>query len=226
VFTPENPGRTLFLATHVLYAVVHIRDSVFYLDRLEVLCNYVVMDPMFPKIACPYEGTYILFSQIHNTAEQLATISSSSLSDQHQSNSSQHRSSQPSGRPSSLQHRPSANASSASRSTGAATGTQRTAPRDTTYSARPSGASFPPTDYDSDDSQVKKKIKVATLDWQGQTFYVTGKESALHVLRDTYSVRTLMEDGQLQLLVQHVGDFVNNYTADVFKMGIIPSPLF
>ena len=30
-----------------------------------------------------------------------------------------------------------------------------------------------------------------------------------------------MEDGQLQLLVHHVGDFVNNYTADVFKMGII-----
>ena len=30
-----------------------------------------------------------------------------------------------------------------------------------------------------------------------------------------------MEDGQLQLLVRHVGDFVNNYTAEVFKMGII-----
>jgi hypothetical protein len=30
-----------------------------------------------------------------------------------------------------------------------------------------------------------------------------------------------MEDGQLQLLVQHVGDYVNNYTADVFKMGIV-----
>ena len=30
-----------------------------------------------------------------------------------------------------------------------------------------------------------------------------------------------MEDGQLQLLVHHVGDFVNNYIAEVFKMGII-----
>ena len=30
-----------------------------------------------------------------------------------------------------------------------------------------------------------------------------------------------MADGQLQLLVHHVGDFFNNYTADVFKMGII-----
>jgi hypothetical protein len=221
VFTPENPGRTLFLATHVLYAVVHIRDSVFYLDRLEVLCNYVVMDPMFPKIACSYVGTYILFSPTPNTAERLTTRSSPSLSNQQQSDSSQQRSSQTSGQPSSLQQRPSANASSTSRSTGAATGHQRTAPRDTTNAAQPSGSSYPPTDYDSDDSQVKKKIKVATLDWQGQTFYVTGKESALNILRETYSVRALMEDGQLQLLVQHVGDYVNNYTADVFKMGII-----
>ena len=30
-----------------------------------------------------------------------------------------------------------------------------------------------------------------------------------------------MEDGQLQLLVNHVGDFANNYTADNFKTGII-----
>ena len=51
-----------------------------------------------------------------------------------------------------------------------------------------------PADYDSDDSQVKKKIKVAALEWQGQTFYVTGKESALHILRETYSVRSLMDD--------------------------------
>jgi len=82
--------------------------------------------------------------------------------------------------------------------------------------------SFAPTiDYDSDNSQVKKKTKVSALEWQGQTFYITGKESALHILRDTFSVRSLMEDGQLQLLVHHVGDFVNNYTADVFKAGIL-----
>jgi hypothetical protein len=152
------------------------------------------MEPMFLIIACPYVGTYILFSQTHDTEQPLATISSPSLSH----------------RPNSLQQRPSANASSASRSTGAETGNQRAL-----------GASVPPTDYDSDDPQVKKKTKVAALEWQGKTFYVTGKESALHILRETYSVRSLMEDGQLQLLVHHVGDFVNNYTADVFKMGII-----
>jgi DNA polymerase III delta subunit len=59
------------------------------------------------------------------------------------------------------------------------------------------------------------------MEGQGQTFYITGKESVINVLRDTYSVRTLMEDGQLQLLIKHVGDFANNYTADTFKTGII-----
>ena len=34
------------------------------------------------------------------------------------------------------------------------------------------------------------------MDWQGQTFYITGKESVIATLRDTSSVRTLMEDGQ------------------------------
>jgi len=72
-------------------------------------------------------------------------------------------------------------------------------------------------EYDSDDSQVKKKTKVASLEWQGKVFYVAGKESAINILRDTFSVRTLMEDGQLQHLVNHVGDFVNNYTAEALK---------
>lgn len=79
----------------------------------------------------------------------------------------------------------------------------------------------PAAEYDSDDSQVKKKTEVAALEWYGQTSYVTGKETAMNVLRDTFSVRTLMEDGQLQNLANHVGDFVNNYTVEVFKIGII-----
>ena len=116
--------------------------------------------------------------------------------------------------PSSVQQRPSANASSSSRSAAARHGNLRAAPHDPSFAAQPA-------DYDSDDSQVKKKTKIAALEYNGQTFYVTGKESALHILRDTYSFRSLMEDGQLQLLVHHVGDFINNYTADVFKMGII-----
>ena len=214
VFTPENPGRTLFSATHVLYTVVNIHNSVFYLDRLEILCNYVVMEPLFMKIACPYLGTYILFSQVHDGLQPGATLPSSTTSSQLQSDSAQQRSIQSAVLPSSVQQRPSANASSSSRSAAAGHGSHRAAPNDSSFAVQP-------VDYDSNDSQVKKKTKVAALDYNRQTFYVTGKESALHILRDTYSVRSLMEDGQLQLLVHHVGDFVNNYTADVFKTGII-----
>ena len=82
-------------------------------------------------------------------------------------------------------------------------------------------STLPAVEYDSDDSQVKKKIKVASMDWQGQTYYITGKESVIVILRDISSVRTLMEDGQLQLLINHVGDVANNYTADNFKTDII-----
>ena len=149
VFTPDHPSRALFLATHVLYTVVNIRDSVFYLDRLEVLCNYVVMEPLFMKIACPYVGTYILFSQVHDPDHPLATVSSSTTSNQPQSDSAQHRSTQPSVLPSSVQQRPSANASSASRSAAARHGNLRAAPHDSSFAAQPA-------DYDSDDSQVKK----------------------------------------------------------------------
>ena len=222
-FTPNSPGRTLFAVTHVLYVVVHIRDSVFYFDRVEVLYNYVVMEPLLSKMACPYVGTYILFSQSSDVPRSVASVTGSSSSHQQQSNSNQyrHHSVLPQGRPGSFQQQPSANGSSASRSSDTAPGTQRVATRVPTTVAQPTDSFVPTFDYDSDDSQVKKKTKVSALEWQGQTFYITGKESAFHILRDTFSVRSLMEDGQLQLLVHHVGDFVNNYTADIFKAGIL-----
>ena len=122
VFTPENPSSALFLVTHVLYTVVHIRGSVFYLDRLDVLYKYVVMEPLVLKIAYPYVGIYILFSQSHDAGEPLTTVSSPSLSHQQQSDSAQHRSSHPQVRPSTLQQRPSAHTLLVSRSTTAATG--------------------------------------------------------------------------------------------------------
>jgi hypothetical protein len=224
VFTPEAPSRTLFLSTHVLYAVVNIRESIFYWDRVEVLCNYVAMEPMFSKIASPYVGTYILFIPVHDSGELLPTVPSSSHSHQQQSGSDQQSSRQLQVRPGSVQQRPSTGATASAPFPAPGAGSHRTSASDGhgTLRVESNDHSFAqPVDYDSDDSQVKKKTKVAALDFNGQTFYVTGKESALHILRDTYSVRSLMEHGQLQLLVHHVGDFVNNYTADVFKMGII-----
>jgi len=221
IFTPEQPHRTLFSMTHVLYTVVHIKDSIFYFDRVELLYNYVAMDLLSLKIKCPYVGTYILFESPSTSGQSLPTVPSSSPSHQQHSTSKRNSSNQSRVRPGSLQQQTQFSASSSSCPP---TDRARTSASTTTGSnldALQSRSAVNPAGYDSDDSQVKKKTKVASLEWQGKVFYVTGKESALNILRDTFSVRTLMEDGQLQNLVNHVGDFVNNYTADAFKMGII-----
>ena len=60
-FTPEQPCRTLFSVKHVRYIVVQQRGSVYYFDRVDILYNFVDMDPLFPKIQCTYDGTYLLF---------------------------------------------------------------------------------------------------------------------------------------------------------------------
>ena len=73
------------------------------------------------------------------------------------------------------------------------------------------------TDYYSDDCKQRRKVKIATVQYRGQQFSVLGKENVIKLLRDTQSVRTLMEDNQLERLVQHDGNIVNNYTANVFR---------
>jgi len=97
IFTPEHPHRTLFSMTHVLYTVVQIQDSIFYFDRVELLYNYVAIDPLFMKIKCPYVGTYILFESHSTSGQSLPIVPSSSPSHQ------QHSSNQSRVRPGSLQ---------------------------------------------------------------------------------------------------------------------------
>jgi hypothetical protein len=199
-FTPQHPCRTLFLVTHVRYIVVHQRGPVFYFDRVDVLNNYIDMNPLFLKIS--------------NTDREVPSVPSPFFPPQQPSAPSVTNSDlQPADR-SSFQRRPSAHVPSSSSSSTVVQGSSRA-------NALSVPLIVPPTEYDSDDSQVKKKTKVAALEWQGKTFYVTSKESAINILRDTYSVRSLMEEGQLQLLVNYVGDFVNNYTSDLLKTGII-----
>ena len=65
-FTPQQPCRTLFSVTHVRYIVVQQRGSVYYFDRVDILYNFVDMDPLFPKIQCAYDGTYLLFVRPHD----------------------------------------------------------------------------------------------------------------------------------------------------------------
>ncbi len=64
-------------------------------------------------------------------------------------------------------------------------------------------------------------VKVVKLKYDGEEYDVLGKESVIKILRETQSVRTLMDDGQLELLVRHEGNFVNNYTKEVFRAGIL-----
>ena len=77
------------------------------------------------------------------------------------------------------------------------------------------------TDYDSDDSDVNAMVKIAQVHYEGKQYPVLGKESVMKILRDTQSVRALMETGQLEKLVRHEGNFVNNYTPSVFRAGLL-----
>jgi len=141
---------------------VHIRDSVFYFDRVEVLYSYVVMEPLLSKMACPYVGIYIVLSQTFDVQGSVATVAGSSSSHQQQSDSDQHRhnSGHPQGRPGSLQQRPSANGSSAARSSDTGTGSHRAASRVSATAAQHADSFAQTLDYDLDDSQDKKKTKV------------------------------------------------------------------
>ena len=50
------------------------------------------------------------------------------------------------------------------------------------------------TQYDSDDSEQRRKVKIATVQYQSKQFSVLGKENVIKLLRDTQSVGTMMED--------------------------------
>ena len=77
------------------------------------------------------------------------------------------------------------------------------------------------TGYDSDDSDVKAMVKIVQVQYEGKQYPVLGKGSVIKILCDTQSVRALMETGQLEKLVRHEGNFVNNYTPSVFRAGLL-----
>ena len=173
------------------YIVVQQRGSVYYFDRVDILYNFVDIDPLFPKIQCTYGGTYFLFVQPNDMTRDIPSVPSNFLPNQ--------------------QSAASANTSSNLR------------PADRNLFRRPS-TTIPPTtssittlngssraNVHSTSQAVKKRKKVASMERHGQTFYIIGKESVINKLRDTYSVRTLMEDGQLQLLVNHDIDPYTEY---------------
>ena len=64
-------------------------------------------------------------------------------------------------------------------------------------------------------------VKVAQVQYEGKQYAVLGKENVIKLLRETQSVRALMEIGQLEKLVRHEGNFVNNYTPSVLRAGLL-----
>ena len=185
------------------YIVVQQRGSVYYCDRsyihnlyrVDILYNFVDIDPLFPKIQCTYGGTYFLFVQPNDMTRDIPSVPSNFLPNQ-QSAASANASSNLRPADRNLFRRPSTTIPPTTSSTTTLNGSSRANVHSTSQAV----------EYDSDDSQVKKRKKVASVEWHGQTFYIIGKESVINKLRDTYSVRTLMEDGQLQLLVNHDND--------------------
>ena len=127
-----------------------------------------------PKIKCAYDGTYLLFVRQKDLTRDVPINPSNVIPGQQLVPSNRSSSILPTSGRNSLR-RPSTGLPP---TTGSAAG-----------SSRANALSIlPAVEYDSDDSQVKKKIKVASIDWQGQTYYITGKESVIVILRDTSSV--------------------------------------
>lgn len=86
------------------------------------------------------------------------------------------------------------------------------------YTISPKESAF---DYDSDDSQLKKRVKIASVEYFGKSYAVTGKENVISILRETQSIRTLMGKIQVALLTQYDGDYVNNYNYISWRNSIM-----
>ena len=173
-FTPQAPFDTLFLVTHVRYRVVHINNTTVYFDKMHILFKPAIIDPPFPNIQCQYVGTYLLFNDSGLSSMPPSNPNSGAGNTLHHGISASVTSAPP----------PLASTSTSSSSTTAVSNTSFTSAHQvasTTTPMRP--ITDRSTDYDSDDSQLKKKTNIARLDWLGKTYEMIGKENALHILR-------------------------------------------
>ena len=238
-FTPSNPFPSICSITHLWYRLTAVENNWYYFDFQGLLCNWVSSTIIPLQIKLQYRGTYLLYtppipgsSTLPNnqqpsllssgTAPQVPTVQAVMHS---------HNSGTTSGGVSTQ-------SAGASPISGYSFGTvlanplpsfpsvalQVPAPN-ATVAPQPApvtpAAPATATGYASDDSEEQKMVKVVKLRYGGDDFEVLGKESVIKILRETQSVRTLMEDGQLELLVRHDGNYVNNYTKEVFRAGIL-----
>ena len=224
-FTPNNPFPSIFAVTHVWYKWVSSAGPIQYFDRVGILYKTMDMDllPLYIKCAT-YVGTYLLFTPPSSTPPT-AHPTRVSAPAEHPSRSALMDSARSalSSISATVPHQQASASSSGSSTVRPSQVVSSIAVLPTAPPLSQSAFTSAQTvvDYDSDDSEQRKMVKMAKVTYLNKVYPVLGKESVIKILRDTHSVRTLMENNQLERLVQHEGNFVNNYTPAVFRAGIL-----
>ncbi len=238
-FTPGAPFPSICSITHLWYRLTAVENDWYYFDFQGLLCHWVSSTIIPLQIKLQYRGTYLLYTPpipgsttlpnnqqpsllSSGTAPQVPTVQA--MMQSHNSGTANGRvSTQSAGASpisgysfSTVLANPLPSFPSVALQVPAphATAAPQTAPVT-------AAATAPATSYESDDSEEQKMVKVVKLRYGGEDFEVLGKENVIKILRETQSVRTLMEDGQLELLVRLDGNYVNNYTKEVFRAGIL-----
>ena len=238
-FTPDNPFPSICSITHLWYRLTAVENGWYYFDFHGLLCNEVSSSVVPLQIKLQYQGTYLLYtpptpgSSALPSNQQFSPLPSGAapsvpavpaVTQGHSSGTTSGGASVWSAGASLISgysfgivpatQLPSL--SSVALQVQAPTAAVAPQPAPVTVAVPAQGAG-----YDSDDSEARKMVRVNKLQYDGKEYQALGKESVVKLLRDTQSVRTLMEDGQLELLVRHDGNYVNNYTKDVFRAGIL-----
>ena len=236
-FTPQDPFPSISEITHLWYRIVATDNGWHYFDFVEVLCKTVSSTVVPLKIKLQYSGTYLLYSPPTAVVvtpaglqpTQPPVIPTSSLMGPAPTTihgQQQHPPAYISSAP--AQSSVVAAAHAYTRSIGVSPHPTQSlmlmpapSPCLQQVPSSPAITQAQATGYDSDDSDVKAMIKIAQVPYEGKNYPVLGKESVIKILRETQSVRALMETGQLEKLVHHEGNFVNNYTPSVFRAGLL-----
>ena len=177
LFTPDNPFGSLFHLTHLWYTVIDIQGSVFYFDLVRQLYNGVPLNQLVGKLKSPYTGTYILFTPEQNATSSLAPAVNTNRPPITSSSSTPAAPLLPSSSTTTAVAPTNLSASTASvpASTRFAMRLPSTvfplvstpgvvvAPLQAISQSTPRTTQESPSDSDSDDSQVRRQVKVSTM---------------------------------------------------------------
>jgi hypothetical protein len=197
-FTPDTPFDTIDKVTHVWYKVIDVQNDMVFFDKQGLLLNTVSSELLPLHMKCSYEGTYLQFTPPQNMGLSLPTQRAPTANDPTKSASKN-----------SVISTIGNHGVNRMTNVGTAYGQSDKTVHTTSVGGHYGIVSRPhtsrdtqSTDSDSEDSQVKKRVKISTVEYQGKDFHLTGKENVISILRDTHSVRTMMEIGQLMEIGQ------------------------